>query len=76
MLLHQPEGVLVAGGEVIGLSIAHMTSGHWAHGVDHICWKGTTHKAHFSKAYCTSGKVTRLAVFLVVQRSLRISTVL
>lgn len=51
MLLHQPEGVLVAGGEVIGLSWAHMTSGHWPHGVDHICREGTTHKAHFNTTY-------------------------
>lgn len=41
MLLHQPEGVLVAGGEVVGLGRAHMTSGHRAHCVDHICRKGT-----------------------------------
>lgn len=51
MLHHQPEGVLVAGGEVIGLGRPHMTSGHRAHGVDHICREGTIHKAHFSTAY-------------------------
>lgn len=51
MLLHQPEGVLVARCEVIGLGWAHVTSGHRAHGVDHICRKGTMHKAHFRTAY-------------------------
>lgn len=50
MLLHQPEGVLVAGGEVVGLSAANMTSGHWAHSVDHICQKGTTYEVHVSTA--------------------------
>lgn len=37
MFLHQPEGVLVAGSEVIGLGGAHMIPGHRAHGVDDIC---------------------------------------
>lgn len=47
MFLHQPEGALIAGGEVIGLGRAHMTSGHRAHGMDHICQKGTTQKSPF-----------------------------
>lgn len=50
VLLHQPEGVLVARSEVVALSRAHVIPGHRAHGVDHICQKGTTHKAHFSTA--------------------------
>lgn len=37
VLLYQPEGVLVAGSEVIGLGGAHVTPGHRAHGVDDIC---------------------------------------
>lgn len=57
MLLHQPEGVLVAGGEVIGLSWAYMTSGHWSHGVDHICQKGTTDKAHFNTVLFQQGYI-------------------
>lgn len=65
MFLHQPEGVLVTGGEVVGLSWAHMTSGHRAHGVDHIC-EGGRHKKLIS-AQPTSSKVTWLAAFLVVQ---------
>lgn len=72
MLLHQPEGVLVAGGEVIGLGRAHMTSGHRAHGVDHICRRGQYTK--LISAQPTSSKVTWLAVFLVVPCSIMIST--
>lgn len=44
VLLHQPEGVLVAGSEVIGLGGAHVIPGHRAHGVDDICRvRETTH---------------------------------
>lgn len=65
MFLHQPEGVLVAGGEVVGLRRAYMTSGHRAHGVDHIC-EGGRHKKLIS-AQPTSSKVTWLAAFLVAE---------
>lgn len=40
VLLHQPEGVLVAGSEVVGLGGAHVVPGHRAHGVDDICRAG------------------------------------
>lgn len=57
MLLHQVEGVLVAGGEVVGLCRAHVTSGHRPHGVDHICGNGTSTSSFkrgllFSKDKC------------------------
>lgn len=50
MLLHQGEGALVARCEVIGLRLAHVISGHRAHGVDHICWKETTQKRSFQQS--------------------------
>lgn len=48
VLLHQPEGVLVAGSEVIGLGGAHVTPGHRAHGVDDICHAGKTTQSSVS----------------------------
>lgn len=39
MLFHQPEGVLVARGEVAALCGPHMTSGHRTNSMDHICKK-------------------------------------
>lgn len=56
MLLHQPEGVLIARGEVIGLCRAHVTSGHWAHSVDHICQKGTNTHTEFISPLTFLGK--------------------
>lgn len=47
VLLHQPEGVLVAGSEVIGLGGAHVTPGHRAHGVDDICHAGKQDRVPF-----------------------------
>lgn len=48
VLLHQPEGVLVAGSEVIGLGGAHVTPGHRAHSVDDICHAGKTTQSSVS----------------------------
>lgn len=39
ILLHQIKWVLVAGGKIVFHCRTHITSGHRAHGVDHICWR-------------------------------------
>lgn len=54
VLLHQPEGVLVAGSEVIGLGGAHVTPGHRAHGVDDICHAEKQHRVPFQHGRLSS----------------------